>query len=325
MAMLRCLVWSGAAIACLLDTQAALSQAYPARAIRFIVPFSPGGASDTGARIIGQKLTERWGQQVIVENRPGAGGTIGTGIAAKAPPDGYTLLFGSSTELAVNPNLYPKLSYDTTRDFTPVALVSATAMLLVVHPSLPAASVKELVGLAKSRPGEILYASSGNGASTHLAPEMLKRQAAINMLHVPHNGSAPAVLSVVSGQTQVAIQALPAVLPQVEAGKLRALAVTSARRVAAAQHLPTPIEAGYPQMEIVIWNGVVAPAGTSKDIVSRLGTEILAILALAEVKQGVARQGAELTPAGPEQLGVYLKSELAKFAKVVRESGARID
>ena len=323
--MLRYLVLGAAVTACLPAMQSALAQSYPTRAIRFIVPFSPGGASDTGARLIGNKLSERWGQQVVVDNRPGAGGTIGTGVAAKAAPDGYTLLFGSSTELAVNPHLYKTLSYDTTRDFSPVALVAATTMLLVVHPSLPAASVKELVALAKARPGEILYASSGNGASTHLAPEMLKRQAAINLLHVPHNGSGPAVISVVGGQTQVAIQALPAVLPQVEAGKLRALAVTSAKRVAAAAHLPTLIEAGYPRMEIVIWNGVVAPVGTPQAIVAKLSAEILAILALPEVKQGFARQGAEITPAGPEQLAAYLKSELAKFATVVRESGARID
>lgn len=323
--MPRYWIFSAGAIACIVCAPAALSQSYPARAIRFVVPFSPGGASDTGARLIGQKLTERWGQQVVVENRAGAGGTIGTGVAAKAPADGYTLLFGSSTELAINPNLYSKLSYDTTRDFVPVALVAATAMVLVTHPSLPVTSVKQLVTLAKSRPGEILYSSSGNGASTHLAPEMLKRQAAIDLRHVPHKGSAPAVVSIVSGETQVAIQALPAVFPQMEARKLRALAVTGPKRVAAAPSLPTLVESGYPQMEIVIWNGVVTPAGTPKDIVSRLSAEILAILALPEVKQGFARQGAEVTPAGPEQLGSYLKSELAKFAKVVKESGARID
>jgi tripartite-type tricarboxylate transporter receptor subunit TctC len=173
----------------------ALAQSYPSRTIRVIVPFSPGGASDTAGRIIGQKLSERWGQQVVVDNRPGAGGTIGTGIAAKAPPDGYTLLLGSSTELAVNPNLYSKLSYDTTRDFVPLALIASTPLLVVTHPSVPVKSVKQLVALAKARPGELNYASSGNGATTHLAAEMFKRAAGIDLVHVPHTGSAPAVVS----------------------------------------------------------------------------------------------------------------------------------
>ena len=299
------------------------AQSYPVRTIRFIVPFSPGGASDTAARIIGQKLSERWGQQVVVENRPGAGGTIGTEVAARAAPDGYTLLMGSSTELAVNPNLYPKLSYDTTRDFAAVALVASTPLLLVTHPSLPVRSVKELVALAKARPGALNYASSGNGATTHLAVEMFKRSASIDLTHIPHNGSAPAVVSMMSGQTELGIHAVPAVLAQARAGKLRALAVTSAKRVGAAQDLPTLVESGYRDMEVVIWNAIVAPAATPKEITAKVGAEVL--LLLPELRQSFASQGAELTPGNADQLAAYIRTDLAKFAKVVKESGARID
>ena len=300
-------------------------QPYPSRPVRVIVPFSPGGASDTAARIVGQKLAERWGQQFVVENRPGAGGTIGTELAVKAAPDGYTLLMASSTELAINPHIYPKLTYDTLRDFAPVALVASTPLILVVHPSLPARSAKELVALARARPGQINYASSGNGSTVHLAGELLQRAAGVRMTHVPHKGSAPAVTSVMNGESQLMLPAMPAALPQARAGKLRALAVTSARRVAAAQDLPTLVESGYPTMEIVIWNGVVAPAKTPGDIIARLNTEIGAVLALPDVVQAFSRQGAEVTPAGSEAFGGYIKAEFAKFAKIVRDSGARID
>jgi tripartite-type tricarboxylate transporter receptor subunit TctC len=303
----------------------ALAQSYPSRTIRVIVPFSPGGASDTAGRIIGQKLSERWGQQVVVDNRPGAGGTIGTGIAAKAPPDGYTLLLGSSTELAVNPNLYSKLSYDTTRDFVPLALIASTPLLVVTHPSVPVKSVKQLVALAKARPGELNYASSGNGATTHLAAEMFKRAAGIDLVHVPHTGSAPAVVSMMSGQTQLGLFAIPAVLPQARAGKLRALAVTSANRVSTAPEIPTLAESGYAGASIVIWNAMVAPAGTPAEITAKLGAEIIDILKLADVQKSFSNQGAEMTPGDAKQLAAFLKAELAKFARVVKESGARID
>jgi tripartite-type tricarboxylate transporter receptor subunit TctC len=312
-------------IAAAVATGAATGQSYPARTIRFLVPFSPGGASDTAARIIGQKLSERWGQQVVVENRPGAGGTIGTEVAARAQPDGYTLLMGSSTELAVNPNLYPKLAYNTIRDFAPVVLIASTPLLLVTHPSLPVKSAKELVALAKARPGELNYASSGNGATTHLAVEMFKRAAGVDLLHVPHTGSAPAVVSMISGQTQLGMHAVPAVLTQARAGRLRALAVTSAKRVSAARDLPTLVESGYSGMEVVIWNAIVAPAGTSRDIVTKIGTEVIDILNMPDVQKSFASQGAELTPGNAEQLAAYTRSELAKFSKVVKDSGARID
>ena len=300
------------------------AQNYPTRPVRFIVPFSPGGASDTAARIVGNKLGERWGQQVVIENRPGAGGTIGTEIASKAQPDGYTLLMGSSTELASNPNLYRNLKYDTTRAFTPIALLTSTPLIVAVHPTVPAQSVKELVALAKAKPGQLNYASSGNGSTTQLAAEMLKRAAAIEVVHIPYTGSAPAVASLLGGQTQLSVQAVPALLAHVKAGKLRALAITNVKRVSAVPDLPTLIELGYP-VDIVIWNALVAPTGTPKGIIAKVSQDALAVMALPDIQQSFANQGAEITPGNAEQLGAYIKSELAKYAKVIRDAGVRID
>lgn len=300
-----------------------LAQKYPERPIRFIVPF-PAGVSDVAARTIGQKLSERWGQQVITENRVGAGGTIGTEYAARAKADGYTLLMGSSTELAVNPNLYTRLSYNTLRDFAPVALIAYTPLVVVVHPSLPVKSIKALAALAKARPGELNFASTGNGSTLHFAGEMFKRAADIRMVHVPHTSTHP-LLSVMNGQTELMFASMPSSLALVKAGKLRALAVTSRKRFGAAPDLPTVIEAGYPSMEIVIWNAVMAPAGTPSEILTKLSAEILDILKLPEVKQTFDKLGMELTPGDAEQLRSYLHSELAKFAKIVKESGIRID
>jgi tripartite-type tricarboxylate transporter receptor subunit TctC len=318
------LVAAAAADAVAQATSTSSGHAYPTRPVRFIVPFSPGGASDTAARIVGAKLGERWGQQVVIENRPGAGGTIGTEIASKAQPDGYTLLMGSSTELASNPNLYTNLKYDTTRAFTPIALLTSTPLIVGVHPSVAAQSVKELVALARARPGQMNYASSGNGSTTQLAAEMLKRAAGIEVQHIPYTGSAPAVASLLGGQTQWSVQAVPALLPHVKAGKVRALAITNAKRIGAAPDLPTLIESGYP-VEIVIWNGLVAPTGTPKPILARVSKDALAVMTLADVRQSFANQGAEITPGDAEQLGAYIRSELAKYAKVIKEAGVRID
>jgi tripartite-type tricarboxylate transporter receptor subunit TctC len=227
----------------------ALAQKYPERPMRFIVPF-PAGVSDTAARTVGAKLSERWGQQVITENRVGAGGTIGTEYAARAKPDGYTLLMGSSTELAVNPNLYTKLTYSTVRDFVPVALIGYTPLVVVVHPSLPTGSVKELVALAKARPGDLNFASTGNGSTLHFAGEMFQRAAGIRMVHVPHISTHP-LMSVMNGQAELMFASMPSCIALVRAGKLRALAVTSRKRFGAASELPTVMESGYP-VEIVI-------------------------------------------------------------------------
>jgi len=297
--------------------------AYPTRPIRFIVPFGAGGVSDAAARVIGHRLTERLGQQVIVENRPGAGGTIGAEVAARAKPDGYTLLMGSSTELALNPNLYRKLAYDTTRDFTPVALVGYAPLIMVVHPSLPVRTPKEFEKLAKSRPGELNYASTGNGSTVHVATEMFKRAAGIDMVHVP--ATTTALTSLLSGHTQLMISSMPTAIGQVRAGKLRALAVTSEKRFPPAPEFPTLAESGYPGVVIVIWNALVAPSGTPKDSIEKVSGAVMEILKSPDTARDFSKFGMELLPAGPDALGAYIKSELAKFARVTQQANIRLD
>lgn len=301
------------------------AQPYPTRTIRMMVPFSPGGASDLAARVVGQKLGDRLGQQVVVDNRPGAGGALGTELAAKAPADGYNLLMGSSTEIAINPHLYKKLTYDTQRDFAPVTHVASTPLLIVVHPSLPAKNVKELIALTKARPGQLFAASSGNGSSTHLGMEMFKSAAKIDMVHVPHNGSAPAVVSTMTGEAQIYFGAMPAVLQQANAGRLRALAITSAKRRATVPEIPTVIEGGLPGYEILIWNALFAPRATPPAIIARLNGEVNKILELPDIRESFNKQGAEVSGSTPEQLAAYVASEYAKWAKVVAASGAKVD
>jgi tripartite-type tricarboxylate transporter receptor subunit TctC len=290
-----------------------------------LVPFSPGGASDTAARVVGQQLAPRFGQQIVIENRPGAGGVIGTEIAARATPDGYTLLMGSNTEVVINPNLYKKLPYDTQRDFMPISLVADTPLILVVNPSVPVKSVQELIALAKAKPGVLNYASSGNGSTVQLAGEMFKSMAGVNIRHIPFNGSAPAVIQTIAGETQLVIPAMPAALQQARSGKLRALAVTTAKRVSAAPELPTVAESGVPGYEITIWNGLLAPAGTPKPVLDRLYTELLKVLAMPEVKQSFTNIGAEVVTSTPAQFAAFIKSDLAKYAKVVKDADVKID
>ena len=298
---------------------------FPARPIRMLVPFSPGGASDTAARVVAQALGPRLGQQIVIENRPGAGGVIGTEIAAKATADGHTLLMSSNTEMVINPNLYRKLPYDTLRDFAPISMVANTPLLLVVNPSVAAKTVQELVALAKARPGALNYASSGNGSTVQLASEMFKTMAGINVRHVPFNGSAPAVVQTIAGETQLMFPAMPAALQQARSGKLRALAVTSSKRVSAAPELPTVAESGVPGFEIGIWNGLVAPAGTPKPVLDRLYGELMPVLANAEVRQSFTNIGAEVITSSPAEFAALIKSELTKYAKVIKDADVRID
>ncbi len=299
--------------------------AYPTRPIRMMVPFSPGGASDTAARVVGQQLAPRLGQQIVIENRPGAGGVIGTEMAARATPDGYSLLMGSNTEIVINPNLYKKLPYNTQRDFAPVSMVADTPLIMVVHPSVPAKSVQELIALAKAKPGVLNYASSGNGSTVQLAGEMFKTMAGVNLRHIPFNGSGPAVIQTIAGETQLVIPAMPAALQQARSGKLRALAVTTAKRVAAAPELPTVAESGVPGYEITIWNGLLAPAGTPKPVLDRLHVELLKVLAMPEVKQSFTNIGAEVITSTPAQFAAFIKADLAKYAKVVKDADVKID
>ncbi len=304
---------------------AAAADAYPAKPIRFVVAFPPGGGTDIIARSIAQKLAERIAQQVVVDNRPGAGGNIGTDIVAKAAPDGYTMLMGSAGPLAINASLFAKMPFDPVRDLAPVTLAASTPNVLVLHPSLKAATVKELIALARARPGEINFASSGHGTPAHLAGELFNSMAGVKMVHVPYKGAAPALADLLGGQVQLMFSTMPPALPHVKDGKLRALAVTSAKRSPAAPELPTVDEIALPGFEANTWHGVVVPAGTPETIVARLNREIVAILHLPEVVERLSGQGAEPVGSTPQEFAAYIKSEALKWAKVVRDSGAKAE
>ena len=304
---------------------AASAQAqYPNKPVRLIVPFPPGGGTDTLARIYGQKLAEVFGQQVIIDNRPGAGTNIGAEIAAKAPPDGYTLLMGNIAH-AINVTLYGKLAYDFVKDFTPVTLLASTPNILVVHPSVPVKSVKELIALAKARPGQLDYASAGSGSSSHLAAELFGIMAGVKMTHVPYKGGGPAVIALVGGQVSVGFATTPSVITHVKAGKMRGLGVTTARRSPSTPELPTISEAGVPGYEAGTWYGLLAPAGTPNEIVARLHAESVKLLKLPDVKDRLDATGFESIGNTPEQFAAYIRSEIEKWGKVVKASGARVD
>ena len=299
-------------------------QAYPAKPIRVIVAFAPGGIADFAARSVSQKLSENFGVPVVVENRPGAGGITGAEVVAKSPPDGYTLLVTSISH-TINPSMRKNLPFDAVRDFTPVTLITDAPNFLVVHPSLPARSVKELVALARARPGQITYASSGAGTSTHLSGELFRSLARVDIVHVPYKGGGPAVVDLVGGHVEMMFSTLPSVLQQVRSEKLRGLAVTGARRFPAAQEFPTMIEAGLPGYEVSGWSGMFAPAGTPKEAVARLAGEISRILRASELKERFFVQGAEPVGNTPEEFAVFVRSEITKWKKVVEASGMQAD
>ncbi len=314
-----------ATLAILAPHGAAAADAYPAKPVRFVVAFPPGGGTDIIARSIAQKLAERIAQQVVVDNRPGAGGNIGTDMVAKSAPDGYTLLMGSAGPLAINASLFGKMPFDPIKDLAPVTLAASTPNVLVVHPALRAATLKELIALAKARPGEINFASSGHGTPAHLAGELFNLMAGVKMVHVPYKGAAPALADLLGGQVQIMFSTMPPALPHVRDGKLRALAVTSAKRSPAAPELPTVDETALPGFEANTWHGVVVPAGTPGAIVARLNREIVAILHLPDVVERFSSQGAEALGSTPEEFAAYIKSETLKWAKVVRDSGAKAE
>ena len=297
---------------------------YPTKQIRVIVPFPAGGPTDAIARAIGQKLNETWGQAVIVDNRPGAGGNIGTELAAKSPPDGYTLFIGTVAN-AINQSLFTRLPFDFVRDFAPVTQNYVTGLILAVHPSLPVSSVRELIALAKARPGELSYSSSGVGGTPHLSGELFNSMAGVKMVHVPYKGSAPAMADLLGGHVQLTFDNMLSVLPQVKAGKLRGLAVTLTARSPLAPELPTIAESGLTGFEVKSWNGVVVPTGTPKEIIARLNTEIVRILRQPELREKFLVQGVELVPTTPEEFGAFIKQDIAKWAKVIQLSGARAE
>ena len=303
----------------------AIAQSYPAKPLHFVVPYPVGGTTDALARLIGQKLAESLGQPVVIENKPGAGGNIGAELVAKSAPDGYTIFMAPVGTIAINVSLYSKLAFDPVKDFAPVTMVAATPLLLVVNPSVAANSLGELIALAKSRPGQLNFASGGNGTSMHLAGELLKSSAGIDMVHVAYNGSAPSITALLAGQVQMSFDQIVTALPQANAGKLRAIAVSSATRSPIAPNVPTFMESGLPGFEVNTWTGVFAPAATPKEIIARLNSEIVKILKLPEVRQNMLRQGTVPVGDTSEEFAAYVKAEIAKWAKVVKASGARIE
>ncbi len=294
---------------------------YPAKPVRIIIALAPGGGVDTSGRILGQKFTDAWGQQVVADNRPGAGGTIATEIVARATPDGYTLLM-SSMGHAITPALY-KLNYDTIKDFAPISLFVQSPSVLAVHPSLPVKSVKELIAFAKPRPDEILFSSSGSGSGQHLAMELLNRMAGLQLVHIPYKGTAPSILDLVAGRVSITSASAISTMPHVRAGKLRALAVSSAKRSPSVPELPTVAEAGIPGFAVDQWYALFAPTGTPKEIVAKLYGEIAKTVAHPETRERLLAMGLDPVGAPPDEFTAYLKTETVKWGKLVREAGIR--
>jgi tripartite-type tricarboxylate transporter receptor subunit TctC len=303
----------------------AAAQTYPSKPIRIVVPFPAGGIADIYSRLIGARLTEVWGQPVVVENRTGAGGNIGADFVAKSPPDGYTLVMGSFGTHAVNVTLFSKLPYDPVKDFAPVALALEAEGVLVVHPSVPAQSVAELIVIARAKPGTLSFASAGMGTASHLAGELFKTMAKVDMVHVPYKGNVPALTDLLAGQTALIFATMPTALPHVKTGKLRALATIGATRSAAAPELPTVAEAALPGFEVTNWVGLFAPAGTPPEIVRRLNAEVGRFMQTPEIETRLRSEGARFVPNTPEQFGAFVAAEIAKWAPIVKASGARAD
>jgi tripartite-type tricarboxylate transporter receptor subunit TctC len=313
-----------ALLACLPLFAFAQAGNYPAKPIRIVVPFPPGGATDEAARLIATKMGEHWGQPVVVDNRPGAGGNVGSDIVAKSAPDGYTLVMGVTGSHAINISLYSKMPYDPVKDFIAISQVAVVPNVLVVHPSVPAKNLAELVALAKTEPGKLNYASLGNGTAAHLGMEMLKTAAGIDVTHVPYKGSAPAVSDLIAGQVQMMVDGLPSSLPHVKAGQLRAIALTSLHRSPSLPDLPTIAET-YPGFYADAWSGLFAPKGTPQPVIDKLSTEVQRILHLPDVRQKLAALGAEPVGSTPVEFEAHVKREIAKWAKVVKSSGAKVD
>lgn len=311
------------AVLCSLMCAFAHAQEYPAKPVRIIVGYTPGGGTDLLGRIVGKKLGEVWNQQVIVDNRPGAGGNIAADLVAKSPPDGYTLLVAPSTH-AIAPNLYSKLPFDAIRDFSFISLVATSPNILVVHPSVPAATVKELIALARRRPGELTFASAGVGATTHLAGEYFKNVAGINVLHIPYKGSSQAQIDLVGGHVSFMVDSMPSALPKVQANKLRVLATTGKQRYRLLPNVPTVLESGL-QYESISWWGVVGPANMPQPVVGKLVADLTRIMAMPDIKELVVTQGAEATTNTPQQFQDYVKQETALYGKIIKAANIRIE
>jgi tripartite-type tricarboxylate transporter receptor subunit TctC len=312
-----------AGVGLLLAAAALQAQNYPAKALRVITPFTAGSAIDTLARVLGQKMSDAWGQQVVIDNRIGANGIIGTEAAAKSPADGYTLYLGNIATLAINPHLYTRLPYDAIKDFAPITLAATIQVVLVVHPSLPVRSVKELIALAKAHPGEINYASGGNGSAQHLPMEMLGVATGIKLVHVPYKGLGPAYNDVIGGQVPMMWTGVSNVVQYLESGRLRVLAIGSTRRSPAMPNVPTMIEAGVPGFDFEAWTGYLAPTGTPKDLIARLHTDITRVLGAAEVRDKLTALGFDVVGNTPEQFAALIRNDIERFGKLVKAAGIK--
>lgn len=308
----------------LMPGMAAVAQNYPAKPVRVVIPYPPGGPTDILGRIVAQRLSDRFGQTFVVDNKPGASGMIGAEAVAKAAPDGYTLLVNASLHV-IYPSLYPKMAFDSIKDFSPVSQIAQVPLILVVNPDLPVKSVKDLIALAKAQPGKLRFSSSGNGAAPHLAGEAFKLHTGVDMQHIPYKGSAPALADLMGGHVDLMFDSLPSSVAHVKSGKLRPLAVSTAKRVPSMPNLPTIAESGVPGFDLGTWYGVWAPAGTHKDIVNQVSGEIAKILKLPEVRERLATLGAEPVGSAPDEFAAYCRSELSMWAKVVKDSGAKAD
>jgi tripartite-type tricarboxylate transporter receptor subunit TctC len=321
----RAAILAGIAAAMVSGPEPGLAQNYPVKPVRVVVPQAPGAQSEIFARLLGQKLSESLGQPVVNDPRPGAGGAIGAEVAARAAPDGYTLLFGTNSTHGSNPALYAKLPYDAVKDFAPVALTVGMPYVLSVHPSLPVTSLKQLIALAKSKPGQLNYASAGNGSTHHLSGELFKSMARINIVHVPYKGGPPATAATAGGEVSMLFNTVGSVHPNVKSGRLRALGVTTTKRSDALPDVPTMAEAGLPGFQMSSWFGFLAPAGTPRPIITRLNAETVKALNTPEVKTATAAMGANAMPGTPEQFGDHIKSEIARIGEIVKTAGIKAE
>jgi tripartite-type tricarboxylate transporter receptor subunit TctC len=318
---LQCLLLLGFTLFSILG----FGQAYPTRPVRLIVPFAAGGGNDTVARVIAQRLSASFGQQIYVDNRPGAGGTVGAEAAAKSPPDGYTLFLGGVGSLAVNPNLHARLPYDAVKDFAPIVLIASAPSVLVVNPAVPAKTIQEFAALARAQPGKLNYASNGNGSSAHLAAVMYESMAGVQMVHVPYKGLAPALADLLAGEVQLMFSSMVAIVPHIKGGKLRALALTGKMRSRLLPDVPTIAESGLPGFEAGSWYGLLAPAGTPREIVMKINAETVKALNQAAVREHLASEGAEAIGGTPEEFAAYIKNELARMSKLIRDGRIKIE
>jgi len=319
--ILRRYVFGGIALLIAISVTAVAAE-YPTRQVRIVVGAVSGGGVDITGRVIAAKLSEQLGQQFFVDNRPGAGGNVGSEFVAKSPPDGHTLLMGTIAVLAINPSLYKELALDPLRDFAPISRAADSTNILVVHPALPVKSVKELIALARARPGDLVYGSSGVGTAGHLSGELFSSMAGLKLIHVPYKGGPPSMIDLIAGRLQIVFATAVVGVPQMQAGKVRGLAVTIAKRSTFAPQLPTMAEAGLPGFEANNWYGLVAPVKTPPEIITRLNREVVALLNTTDIRDILFKQGIETAPSTPEEFGAYMKTEIAKWKKVVQISGA---